>query len=254
MPNILSYRCGYVTKPQLPLERVARLGIKYLEIVMKEGETAADIKAALEPHGLLVSTIHAHPTPLAEQTFFETFKQASALGKELGARGLFVSIKADQMPLEEVYTRLYDAGEIVAKAGMFIAMETHPDLCENAAKAVETLSQVNHPAFGWNLDTANVYYYNENVEAVEQARLAAKYVRAVHAKDTNGGFKDPGFPNLGEGVVDFAAVGKVLAAVGFDGPYTMELEGIAGKADSVEQMEANVKACADHLRGLGLAE
>ena len=63
MANILSYRVGYVSEPQLPLDRVAALGIKYLEIVMKGGESAADVLAILEPHGLLVSTVHADPTP-----------------------------------------------------------------------------------------------------------------------------------------------------------------------------------------------
>ena len=54
--------------------------------------------------------------------------------------------------------------------------------------------------------------------------------------------------------MDFAGVGAVLAAVGFTGPYTLELEGVAGSADSLEQMESNVRACAEHLRGLGLVE
>ena len=39
MPNILSHRVGYVDQPQLPLERVAGLGIEYLEIVMRPEET-----------------------------------------------------------------------------------------------------------------------------------------------------------------------------------------------------------------------
>lgn len=254
MPSILSHRAGYVTSPQLPLERIAGLGIGYLEIVMKEGETAADIKALLEPHGLQVSTIHAHPTLIGEEVFFETLKQATDLGAELGAFGLFVSIHVGEFPLEEAYERLRKGGDIVAGGGLFMAMETHPDLCENGDKAAETLEAVNHPAVGWNLDTANIYYYNEDVNAAEEARKAAKWVRAVHAKDTTGGFKDPNFPNLGEGVVDFAGVAEVLAEVGFDGPWTMELEGVAGAAESVDLMEQNVRICAEHLRWLGLVE
>lgn len=254
MPNILSYRMGYVNKPQLPLDRIARLGIKYLEVSVADDQTADEVKAALAPHGLLVSTLSGRLTPLGEETFLDSVRKNSAMAKALGARGIFVSVKAGEVPLEEAYKKLHDAGDIVAADGLFLAMETHPDLCENGMKAAETLSQVNHPAVGWNMDTANIYYYNENVDAVEQARIGAKYVRAVHAKDTPGGFKDPNFPNLGEGIVDFAGVGKVLAEVGFDGPWTMELEGIAGSADSAEKMEENVRACAEHLRALGLVE
>jgi inosose dehydratase len=254
MANILSYRVGYVSTPQLPLERVAALGIKYLEIVMKADETADDVLTALAPHGLQVSTVHAHPTPVDDDSVLETMQQATEFATALGARGFFVSMHAGDAPREEVYARLRKVGDIVGAAGLFLAMETHEDLCENAEKAIATLAAVDHPAIGWNLDCANIYYYNENVDVVEQARKAAKWVRAVHAKDTTGGFKDPNFPNLGEGIVDFAGVGNVLAAVGFDGPYTMELEGVAGSADSAEKMEHNVRVCADHLRSLGLVE
>jgi L-ribulose-5-phosphate 3-epimerase len=254
MANILSYRMNYVKSPQLPLERIAALGIRYVEIVLAPDETAKDIRQALDPHGLKVSTIHAHPTPLADDTLFDTIRDASDKAQQLGALGLFVSVHAGDMPVEQAADRLRQAGDIAAEYGVFIAMETHPDLCENGDKAAATLSLVDHPAVGWNIDTANIYYYNRDVGVVDEVRKAARYVRAVHAKDTTGGFEDPTFPNLGEGIVDYAAVAAVLAEAGFSGPWTMELEGVAGSADSVEQMEANVRACADHLRTLGVAE
>lgn len=254
MPNVLSHRVGYVAEPQLPLERVAALGIKYVEMVMKEGESASDVLALLDPHGLRVSTIHAHPTPVSDDSILDTMEQATQFAVAVGALGFFVSVQAGDTPLEEAYDRLRQVGEIAGSRGLFVAMETHEDLCENAAKAIQTLEAVNHPAFGWNLDTANLYYYNESIDAVEETRQAAKWVRSVHAKDTTGGFKDPNFPNLGEGIVDFAGVGKALAEVGFSGPYTMELEGVAGSAESLEDMERNVRVCAEHLRGLGLVD
>lgn len=254
MANVLSHRIGYVSSPQLPLERVAGLGIKYVEMVLKADETPEQVLAMLDPHGLKVSTIHAHPTPVSDDSILETMTAASEFAVAVGACGFFVSVHAGETPLEDAYRRLRQVGEIADSHGLFVAMETHEDLCENAAKAIQTLEAVNHPAFGWNLDTANIYYYNENIDVVEEARKAAKWVRSVHAKDTTGGFKDPNFPNLGEGVVDFAGVGKALAAVGFSGPYTMELEGVAGSADSVDQMEHNVRVCAEHLRGLGLVD
>jgi sugar phosphate isomerase/epimerase len=255
MPNILSHRVGYVTSPQLPLDRVAALGIKYLEIVMKDGESAEDVLRIIEPHGLQVSTVHAHPTPLDDaEALLGTMRQASAYAHKLGAKGFFVSMHAGEAPLEGVYALLRQVGDIVADHGLFLAMETHEDLCENGAKAAKCLGAIGHPAIGWNLDTANIYYYNHDVEVVEEARKAATLVRSIHAKDTPGGFHDPNFPNVGEGIVDFAGVAAVLDEIGFVGPWTMELEGVAGSADNVELMEANVRACAEHLRGLGVVE
>jgi len=255
MPNILSHRVGYVTSPQLPLDRVAALGIKYLEIVMKDGESAEDVLRIIEPHGLQVSTVHPHPTPLDDaEALLATMRTASAYAQKLGAKGFFVSMHAGETPHEQAFALLRQVGDIVADHGLFLAMETHQDLCENGAKAAANLGAIDHPAIGWNFDTANVYYYNEGVDAVSEVRKAAGLVRSLHAKDTPGGYHDPNFPNLGEGVVDFAGVAAVLDEVGFVGPWTMELEGVAGSANSAELMEANVRACAEHLRGLGVVE
>jgi sugar phosphate isomerase/epimerase len=253
MPNILSHRIGYVSKPQLPLERVAALGITHVEVVMKEGESAEEVLRMLAPHGLQVATVHAHPTPLDDDAaLVATMTAATAYAARLGAMGFFVSLHAGERPRDEVYAVLRQVGDIVGERGLFLALETHQDLSENGDKAAEVFGALNHPAVGWNLDTANIYYYNEGVEAVTEARKAAQFVRSVHAKDTDGGYKSPAFPNLGEGVVDFAGVAAVLAEVNFSGPWTMELEGVAGSAGSVELMEQNVRTCAEHLRGLGI--
>ena len=253
MANILSYRIGYVSQPQLPLDRTAKIGIKHLEIVMAEGETVPDVLRTLEPHGLRVATLSA-PMPLAEDSLYHQLADYADRAAALGALGLYTSAHAGDMPREEAYDRLRKVGDIAAARGLFIALETHPDLCENGTKAAETLSAINHPALAWNCDAANLYYYNENIDAVEEVKKAARFIRSLHAKDTMGGFHDPSFPNLGEGIVDYAGIGEVLRSVGFSGPYTLELEGIAGSADSVEKMEANVAACAGHLRGLGLVD
>lgn len=253
--NILSHRIGYVQSPQLPLDRVAALGIKYVEVVMKPDETADDVLRALEPHGLRVATVHAHPTPLNDDAaLLQTMRDATEFARRVGAMGFFVSMHAGERPHEEVYAVLRQVGDLLEEHGLFLAMETHEDLCENGDKAAAVLGAINHPHIGWNLDTANIYYYNENVDTVAEARKAAEFVRSIHAKDTPGGYHDPNFPNLGEGIVDFAGVAAVLDEVGFSGPWTMELEGVAGSADSLEQMEANVRACAEHLRGLGIVE
>jgi len=253
LANILSYRMGYVKQPQLPLDLIAAVGIKHLEIVMAQGESADDVLRTLEPHGLRAATVHPLVN-LLDETAPEQFLPCCESAQKLGALGFFVSVHAGEMPLEQVYQALRELGDIATEHNLFVAMETHPDLCENGSQAAQTLAAINHPALGWNCDTANLYYYNEGIDAVEEVKKAARFVRSVHAKDTMGGFHDPAFPNLGEGVVDFAGVGEVLRSACFTGPYTLELEGIAGSADSVEAMEANVAACAVHLRKLGLVD
>ena len=253
MANILSYRIGYADRPQLPLDRIAGLGIKWVEIDLAEGQAACEALRLLEPHGLRVATLTMFLN-LADDGLIEQVTAAAANGQALGAMGLLAVTHSGGAPLATCHALLRQTCDIAASRGLWVAIETHPDLCENGAKAAAILAAVNHPAFGWNLDTANIYYYNHGTDTVTEARQAASQVLGVHAKDTDGGFESARFPNLGEGVVDFAGVGAVLREAGFTGPYTLELEGIAGAADSVERMEANVAACADHLRSLGLVD
>jgi L-ribulose-5-phosphate 3-epimerase len=251
--NPLSHRIGYVHQPQLPLERVAALGIKCVEIVLTLDQSVAQIQDLLGPHGLQVMTTHS-PVGLADADLVGQFTRYNDMAAQLGAKGHFVSFHAGEMPLDEAYARIRQVGDIAESRGLFVAMETHEDLSENGDKALKVFTAVRHPAVGWNLDTANIYYYNENVDVVEEAKKAAPFIRAIHAKDTTGGYKDPSFPNVGAGIVDFAAVHAVLQTVNFQGPYTLELEGEAGSADTVEAMEANVAACAAHLRKLGVVD
>ena len=253
MRNPLSYRIGYANQPQLPLDRIAKLGIQWLEIDLADGQTAGEVLSLLAPHGLRVATLTVF-LKLSDEGLVAQVTAAAASAQTLGALGLLAVTHSGGVPLETAHRLLRQICDIAAARGLWVAIETHPDLCENGTKAAAILAAVNHPAFGWNLDTANIYYYNEGVNVVDEARKAAQFVRSVHAKDTPGGFHDPNFPNLGEGVVDFAGVAAVLDEVGFTGPWTMELEGVAGSANSVELMEQNVRVCAEHLRGLGVVE
>jgi len=127
-------------------------------------------------------------------------------------------------------------------------METHPDLCQNAANMLETMEAVDHPWVGVNYDTANVYYYNEGIDTVAELTKAAGHVRGVHLKDTHGGFHDGNFPVFGEGVVDFAAIDRVLRDSPYKGPLVMELEGGIFDAGQPEELAAKVGACVAHLR------
>lgn len=251
--NPLSHRINYVDRPQLPLDRVAALGIRYVEIVLRLDQSVAWIQDLLGPHGLQVMTTHT-PVSLAQEDLLEQFGRYNDMAADLGARGHFVSFHAGDMPRERAYELIRQVGDIAEARGLFVAMETHEDLSENGDKALEVFSAVRHPAVGWNLDTANIYYYNENVDVVEEAKKALPFIRSIHAKDTTGGYRDPTFPNLGQGIVDYAALHQVLQTVNFSGPYTLELEGVAGSAETVEAMEANVAACAAHLRQLGIVD
>jgi sugar phosphate isomerase/epimerase len=251
MATVLAHRTGYVDAPQLALEKAARLGITHLEIVMRPEHAAGDVLRIIEPHGLRISTVTTEVSVAAED-YVEQFRRWAQLAEDLGALGHFMSVHAGQMPLEQVYERLRKIGDIASDKGQFIAMETHPDLCQNGDNARDTLSAVGHPAVGMNFDTANVYYYNHDVDTVAELRKVAPYVRSVHLKDTDGGFESAWFPVVGQGVVDFPGVAETLRGVGFDGPWTLEIEGTAVHSEGPDAMEKNVAESVAYLRQIGL--
>jgi len=251
MANILSYRIGSPTRPQLALGRVKALGIPCVEINLGPDEDATAAKKLLADHGLRAATLTA-PCPLADPTLCDIFEDYCAKAATLGCSGIFTSVHAGKMPLEEAYALLRKIGDIGARNHVKIGMETHPDLCENGTKGAASMAAVAHPWVGINYDTANVYYYNEGINTVEEVAKEAQYVVSVHLKDTMGGYHDGNFPDFGKGVVDFAGVFGVLNGIGFTGPFTMELEGAGTTSSDAAEQEAHVRACVEHLRGLGL--
>ena len=251
MANLLSYRIGRPARPQLALARVRALGIPAVEIDLGPEEDAKAVRKLLADAGLRAATLTA-PCPLADAALFDIFGNYCGKAATLGCSAIFTSVHSAGLSLGEVCDRLRRIGDIAAKHGVKIGMETHPDLCENGAKGAATMAAVAHPAVGINYDTANVYYYNHGINTVEEVAKEVKHVASVHLKDTMGGYHDGNFPDFGKGVVDFAGVFKVLNGAGFTGPFTMELEGEWTTSADPGEQEAHVRACVEHLRGLGL--
>jgi sugar phosphate isomerase/epimerase len=233
----------------LPLDVVAGTGVTGLELVLPPEATAEEVLNLIEPHGLSVASVETS-TDLDDGHIGYTLETAStkaALAKALGATYLFTSVKAGHLPKRTAYERLRQVGDVVATHEIFLAMETHPDLCQNADNMLETMAGVSHPHVGINFDTANVYYYNRDTDGLAELKRVVQHVRGVHFKETNGGLKDGNFPVFGEGIVDFAGAEAVLEEAGYAGPYVMELEGSVFDYTKHDLLESQVRSCAEHI-------
>jgi inosose dehydratase len=227
------------------------IGVRHVEIPPPAADQIEAVRARLAQHGLSASSVMA-PCDASTDAGVEAYAQAAAAAGQLGAKIAFVSVKEGEAPRAEVHRRLRAMGEAGARHGVTMAIETHPPVAHNAEAALATVRGVDHPNVRLNFDTANIYYYNEGIDALADLRRVAPYVAAVHLKDTDGGFHSWHFPTLGEGIVDFAGVFGILAEQGFHGPYTMELEGVKGVTLDEEATRASVAASVAHLRRLGL--
>ena len=233
-------------------EHLARIGLNNVEIPCPEREEREAVQLELDRFGLRASSLIIRCEMHADDAV-QRFEHSLNTVAEMGVGLVFTSVKTGGIDRDFVYGRLQDIGAAAAERGIVVAMETHPDLITNADVALETMRGVNHHNIRINFDTANVHYYNEGVDAVEQFRRVSDEVAAVHLKDTNGAFQTWHFPALGEGIVDFPAIFEIFASHGRNGPYTLELEGIQGESLTRRDVERRVEQSLDYLRERGLA-
>lgn len=228
---------------------LSSLGVRHVEIDLPVADQLESTRALLASHGLRASSLQGRCDVSSPQLAADIEAQMLALAA-LGTRFLFVSAKAGDTPLDTVYGRLREAGQIAANHNVTIVLETHPDLITNAEVGLATMRGVNHPQVRINFDTANVYFYNHDVDSVDQLRRMLEFVAAVHLKDTNGAYRTWHFPALGRGIVDFKTIFEVLDDTGFDGPCTLEIEGIEGETKTEQLVCDRIAESVAYLRAL----
>jgi L-ribulose-5-phosphate 3-epimerase len=133
--------------------------------------------------------------------------------------------------------------EYCAANGQHFLMETGQ---ETPTTMLRMIKDVNHPALGVGLDTANLILYGK-ANPVDALKIIGPYVQAMHAKDG----KWPTSPDslgeevvIGEGDVDFATVLRSLKALHYQGAISIERE------TSGPQQIADVRAEKSYLSGL----
>lgn len=226
------------------------LGMRCVEILLPAPDAAEAARDDLERHGLRATTAHGE-CDLTRTDLARSFEAHMHSLRVLGTSLLFIAANSRGLPLETACARLREAAAVAAHHGATLALETHPDLVTNADVALRTLATVNHPALRVNFDTANVYFYNHDVDGVAELRRIVSHVAAVHLKDTPGGYRQWNFPALGRGVVDFRRTFELLDQAGFSGPCTLEIEGVEGETANERLVCDRVAESVGFLRGLG---
>ncbi len=230
---------------------LASIGVGCVEILVPEPAQIAATRAALAAHGLRATTMHGQCDVACADLAAQIQAQMPAF-EALGCTIFFAAVQARDTPLPTVYDRLRAAGDVTARYGITIALETHPDLVTNGDVAVRTLGGVNHPNVRINFDTANVHFYNHNVDTVTELRKVMSHVASIHLKDTDCGYRHWHFPALGRGAVPLPGVLKLVEEAGFAGPLTIEIEGIEGESKTRELVLGRVQESVDFLRRHGV--
>ena len=226
------------------------IGINHIEMPVPELSDIAAVQDRLAKHGLTVVSLQGK-CQITQPDAVETMRTQMYACSELRVKYLFLSVKAGDVPRHDVWSALRAIGDLAATERVTVVLETHPDLITNGDVGRETMEAVRHPNVRINFDTGNIYYYNHHMTASGELAKCIDYVRTVHLKETNGQFECWHFPALGQGVVDFPEVFRMLNARNFTGPFTMELEGIKGQElDEAGQLKM-VEDSVAYLRQIG---
>ncbi len=144
-------------------------------------------------------------------------------------------------------------GDVAASEGITLALETHKGPTENAAAMLALMSEVDHPHVLLNFDTGNIGYYNAGVDPCDELEKVKHLVRNVHVKDNRGQPEDWYFPAVGDGgAVNFTRVREILDGVGYQGAYTIEIEGIGGEPEpTLEERQNRIARSVEHLKRCG---
>lgn len=230
---------------------LAGIGIRCVEIPVPTDQHALQqTQQRLAEHGLRATTLHGEADVTRADIADRVAAQMPAF-KALGCNLMFVSCKHDDTPLDTVYNRLRAAGDVAQAHDVTIVIETHPQLFTNGTTARKTIQAVGHPHVRINFDTANMYFYEHEIDAVVELRKIIEFVAAVHLKDHNGAHRTWHFPALGRGIIDFPAIFAELDAANFNGPYTLEIEGIEGEQRSETLVHERIAESVAYLRTYG---
>jgi inosose dehydratase len=256
-------------------ERLRKTGIEHLELALRahdfgglvipesvvitekaDDETARSFCDHLARHGVKVSGCNVGGADIRTDAGVELLERrirfaARWFGVKLCVSGAGQPAGAAERAL--IVANLRRLGDLAARSGATLALETHKGPTQNARAMLALMSEVDHPHVRLNFDTGNIAYYNENADPCDELEPVKHLVKSVHLKDNRGGFEDWYFPALGDGGrVDFARVRRLLDGVGFSGPYTIEIEGIGGESEpGLEIRHDRVKRSVAHLRACG---
>ena len=184
----------------------------------------------------------------------ESLRRRIDFAEAIGCRYV-ITDSTEQSDTEDwsgVIKSLRELADYASDRGVCLALETHAGPTRTGKLARKFLEEVAHPNVGFNYDTGNIVYYNDDTDPAEDISEVVDRVVHVHLKDTQGGKGEWMFCALGEGRVNFQTILRKLRAAGFMGPYSLEIEGMAGEDLNREGYLRRLRKSLEHLQSIGL--
>jgi sugar phosphate isomerase/epimerase len=206
-----------------------------IPVSLLEGEDIPSVARVARERGLFIT--------LATGGYIAgPLKETLHLGAQLGAETVRTvvggaKIGGDRSPLagrwqpflQEVLTHLKEATAIAEQVQVNLAVENHQDL--TSEELLWLCKSIGSPYFGITLDAGNPLATAE--EPLDYFRRVAPYLKNVHLKDYCIYLSEEGYRlvrcSLGEGVIDFPALFKILATACSNVTMSIELAALEAR-------------------------
>lgn len=249
------------------LEGISRLGFREIELSVETIPGILDIprriedldhwdpgqvgrlKGLLERYGLVAKTgfIFVENT---DKSLFPLDRIKFDVAEELGLSVVDLSVTWGK-PLEEAYKIFPTVLEHCSRCKFSLALELHPPLYDNAEVFWKVAKDFSGFPLRANFDTANVYYYNQAPDGPAELEQVMERLSHMHLKDSYCKYHDFSFPALGAGTVPFDRFFDVLRKNSWNGPISLEVEGIEGEVETFEGKHQVMADSVAFLRGKG---
>jgi L-ribulose-5-phosphate 3-epimerase len=275
MPPIISCLTNSYGRfgPQAAIEMIGSTGLEYIELPIRTAEVESFFKETplvtsastlddlnqvdrlLDQHAVKVSSCNISSGNPLDAEVLDITKRKLDLASHFGVSLVVAGAGEAETPedLQRLYDHLRQIGDHAAKKNIIYCFETHRGICQHHRGMLETMHELDHPNLRLNFDTGNILYYNENIVVEVALAKVCHLVKHVHLKDSRGEFGKWYFPSLGNGgAVDFMRVYELMRDCGFNGPYSLEIEGIAGEDEPTrQQYHQRIADSVEHLRNCG---
>ncbi len=218
-------------------------------------ERARQARAVLERHGMFASALTANNDfvqldPRAIQQQVDRMQKVAQLAQALGTSILRTEGGQPKAGVPEDRWAEAIAGCLKAclpfcqEMGIRMAVDNHGYVTNDPRVLLKALELADSPYAGSNLDTMNLRWWGNPVEALPSIyKAVAPYVLHTHMKDGTGVRAEYRGAVLGQGEIPLEAAIEALVAAGYRGVWCAEWEGrtdkAQGYADCLAWMKAN---------------
>lgn len=185
-----------------------------IERIQELSDAAGVAVSSFSPGGFCGMT-YFHPDDAVRAEGMRMLNHLSRVAPQFGVEVILVpffgegTIKADAVTDPRLVDGIQRTGEVAAKYGVTLGIES----TLSAEQHIALLDAADCPAVGVYYDMGNATH--SGYDSAAEIRALGKRVCQIHMKDLGG-------KNLGEGGVNFKAVGEAIKSIGFDDWLVLE--------------------------------